>query len=110
MVRAKLVELPEVELPRTPTEEAAMNPTSDETRNPQKTGRINLSQDVEEEWEDVMVRLRHHIAGRAKRSESAKINEGREILDPLLNAVKKMRADAEARATLRAKKANDVAE
>ncbi len=68
-----------------------------------KNAHIDLAQDADEEWEDIMLRYRHHIAGRAKRAEVQKKNEGRLLLAPLLDAVKKMRADAATRAALKAK-------
>lgn len=71
-----------------------------------KTAHTDLARDADEEWEDVMIRFRHYIAGRAKKNEADKKNEGRLLLSPLLDAVKKMRADAAARATLRAKEAD----
>lgn len=73
-------------------------------RRSEKSSHIDQAQDAEEEWEDILIRFRHHIAGRAKKNDAAKRNESRELIDPLLAAVKKMRSDAEARATLRAKK------
>jgi hypothetical protein len=69
---------------------------------------INQAQGVEEDWEDAMLRLRHHIAGRARRDDLAKKAEGRKILDPLLFAVQKMRATAAARATRRANEQGDT--
>jgi hypothetical protein len=63
---------------------------------------ISQARDVEQEWEDMMRRLRHHIAGRARRDDVAKQAEGRKILDPLLFAVQLLRATAAARATRRA--------
>lgn len=70
-----------------------------------KAAHTELAQDADEEWEDMMLRFRHYIAGRAKKDEVEKKNEGRMLLAPLLDAVKKMRADAATRATLRAKEA-----
>ena len=66
-----------------------------------KSAHISHAQNVEEDWEDAMLRLRHNIAGRAKRSDIAKKTEGQTILAPLLAAVKKIRIDAAARATRR---------
>jgi hypothetical protein len=54
-----------------------------------------------------MLRLRHYVSGRAKRNDEAKRDEGRKLLAPLTDAVKKMRAAAAARATIRAKKAGE---
>ena len=51
-----------------------------------------------------MVRLRRYIASRAKRTDIARIAEGQEILKPLLDAIKQLRATAAARATRRTKK------
>jgi hypothetical protein len=69
----------------------------------EKSTHVGLGRNAEREWEDLMIRFRHHIASRAKAHEVEKKAEGRELIDPLLAAVKKMRADAEMRATLRAK-------
>lgn len=69
-----------------------------------KSMHIEMGQDGEEEWEDLMMRYRHYLAGWAKKNDTAKRNEGRMLIDPLLDAVKKMRAAAAARATLKAKK------
>lgn len=66
-----------------------------------KSTHISQAQDVEVDWEDAMLRLRHHIAGRARRSEIEKKVEGQKILDPLASAVKKLRVDAASRATRR---------
>lgn len=74
-----------------------------------KTTHVDLGRDAELDWEDVMLRLRHYVAGRAKRDDVEKKNEGRALLEPLLSAVKKLRTDAETRATLRTKKAGGPA-
>lgn len=74
-----------------------------------KSAHVDLGRDAELDWEDVMLRLRHYIAGRAKRGDVEKQNEGRKLLEPLLSAVKKLRTDAETRATRRLKKAGGQA-
>jgi hypothetical protein len=74
-----------------------------------KSAHVDLGRDAELDWEDVMLRLRHYIAGRAKRDDVEKKNEGRKLLEPLTSAVKKLRIDAETRATLRLKKAGGPA-
>ena len=62
---------------------------------------ISQAQNAEEDWVDAMMRLRHHIAGRARRGDITRKVEGQTILAPLVSAIKKLRADAAARATRR---------
>lgn len=62
--------------------------------------------DAEAEWIDLMVRLRRYVGSRAKRTDKAKLQEGRDLLRPLLEVVAKLRADSAARAT---RKKNDAA-
>jgi hypothetical protein len=52
-----------------------------------KSAHIAQAQDVEGDWEDAMLRLRHLIAGRARRNDVARKTEGQLILEPLLAAV-----------------------
>jgi hypothetical protein len=54
---------------------------------------------------DTMTRLRRYVGSRAKRTESAKIEEGKALLAPLLDALKKLNAEAAARATIKKNKA-----
>lgn len=65
---------------------------------------VDMGQDGEEVWEDLMIRYRHYLSGWAKKSDAEKRAEGRALIEPLTDAVKKMRAAAQARATLKAKK------
>lgn len=74
-----------------------------------KREHIEMGQNGEEEWEDLMIRYRHYLAGWAKKGDVLKRNEGRTLLEPLLDAVRKMRAAAAARATLKTKKVGESA-
>lgn len=67
-----------------------------------KSAHVDLGKDTETAWVDLMVRLRHHIAGRARRDEVEKQIEGRRLLEPLLVAVQKMKTEARSRATRKA--------
>jgi hypothetical protein len=67
-----------------------------------KTAHINRGRDAERTWIDVMVRLRRYVGSRAKRTDTDRLREGKELLKPLLDALAKLHADAAARATRRA--------
>jgi hypothetical protein len=73
------------------------------TRGDQST-HISKGQDAESDWVDLMVRLRRYIASRAKRTDKARIEEGRALLRPLLDELKRLSAESAARATRKADK------
>jgi peptidoglycan hydrolase CwlO-like protein len=62
---------------------------------------VVLGRDAEEEWVDVMRRLRKYVEARASADDLEKQEEGKVLLAPLLDALKKMHADAAARTTRR---------
>lgn len=68
-----------------------------------KSGHIDLGEEAELDWNDIMSRLRHYISTRAKRSERAKKLQGTRFLESLTTELLRMKADASARATRRAK-------
>jgi hypothetical protein len=55
----------------------------------------------------VLRRLQRYIGSRAKRPDVARRTGGRTLLQPLLSAIQKLRADAAARATRRASSAEE---
>ncbi|MDC0744938.1 hypothetical protein [Polyangium mundeleinium] len=65
----------------------------------EKRAHIDAGRDAETEWVELMVRLRRYVSSRAKRSDAARIQEGKVLLAPLLDAMAKLRAGAAARAT-----------
>jgi hypothetical protein len=65
---------------------------------------IGKGRDAELTWIDLMVRLRRYVGSRARRTDTARLREGKELLKPLLDTLAKLRADAAARATRRAAK------
>ena len=69
----------------------------------QKRSHVGAGQDAEVEWAETMTRLRRYVSSRAKKSDKARINEGKELLAPLLNALARLRASAAARATRKEK-------
>jgi hypothetical protein len=69
----------------------------------EKGGHVDLGRDAEAQWLDLMMRLRRYVASRAGRKDVVKQNEGRMLLQPLLHAIQKLKTDAAARATRRAK-------
>jgi hypothetical protein len=69
-----------------------------------KSAHIDLGREAEASWVDLMVRLRRYIDSRAKRTDAARIAEGKALLKPLLDAVQMQKTIAAARATRRAKK------
>lgn len=64
-----------------------------------KRAHVGAGQDAETEWVELMVRLRRYVSSRAKRSDTARIQEGKALLAPLLDAMARLRAEAAARAT-----------
>jgi hypothetical protein len=74
-----------------------------------KSTHVDKGRDAELAWLDLMVRLRRYIGSRAKRTDKARVSEGKELLKPLLDVLAKLHADAAARATRRATKAAEQA-
>ncbi|MDI3291793.1 hypothetical protein [Polyangium sp. 15x6] len=64
-----------------------------------KRAHVDAGRDAETEWVELMVRLRRYVGSRAKRSDAARIQEGKKLLAPLLDAMAKLRAESAARAT-----------
>jgi hypothetical protein len=60
---------------------------------------VGLGRDAEAAWVDLMVRLRRHIASRAKKGDTATQIENNQLLEPLLVARQKLDAASAARAT-----------
>jgi hypothetical protein len=75
-----------------------------------KSTHVALGRDAESTWVDLMVRLRRYIDSRAERTDAARIAEGKALLQPLLDAVQKLKADAAARATRRKNKKSDASD
>lgn len=69
----------------------------------EKSTHVDLGRDVEDDWVDVMGRLRRYVETRASRHDAPRRAEGEALLGPLLDALKKLRADAAARKTRRAR-------
>jgi hypothetical protein len=93
-----------------PTWEAALNESdaafaARDAARADKSKHVGGGQDTENDFVDVMLRLRKYIGSRASRKDKAKIAEGEALLKPLLDALKKARADQAARATRNAKDA-----
>lgn len=55
----------------------------------------------EDEWVDLMIRLRKYMGSRSRRTDFVTIAESRAIVRPLIDTLQKMRADAASRATKR---------
>ena len=68
-----------------------------------KRGHVDAGRDVETEWVELMVRLRKYVGSRAKRSDVARVNEGKVLLAPLLDTMAKLKAETLSRATRKAK-------
>jgi hypothetical protein len=66
-----------------------------------KSVHVGGGQDAEDDFVDAAIRLRKHVESRASRNDKAKIAEGKELLAPLLDALKKARTEERARATRR---------
>lgn len=64
-----------------------------------KRAHVGAGRDAETEWVELMVRLRRYVSSRAKRSDTARIQEGKALLAPLLDVMARLRAEAAARAT-----------
>jgi hypothetical protein len=64
-----------------------------------KSGHVDEGVDAEDDFVDIVVRLRRYIASRASRKDKAKQAEGRELLHPLTEALKKMATEQAARET-----------
>lgn len=79
--------------------DAALTDLNDSRKSHQS--HIHSGQDAEEAWVETFVRLRKYIGSRAKKSDTARIQEGRALLAPLLDTLKKMGALAASRATRR---------
>lgn len=56
---------------------------------------------AEDEWVDLMIRLRKYMGSRSKRTDFVAMAESRAILRPLIDMLQKLRADAASRATKR---------
>lgn len=70
----------------------------DEARNTKQSS-VSAGRDAESEWVELFVRLRRYVSSRAKRSDVARLQEGKTLLAPLLDALNKLSAEAAARAT-----------
>ncbi len=62
---------------------------------------VEEGRDAESDFVELAVRLRRYLDARAPRSDKAKIAEGRELLQPLVDALKKVAAEKAARKTRR---------
>jgi hypothetical protein len=67
----------------------------------EKGGPGALGRDAEDDWVDLMIRLRKYMGSRASRTDFVRISETRALLKPLLGALDKMKSDAAARAAKR---------
>jgi hypothetical protein len=63
---------------------------------------IGLGRDAETDWVEIMVRLRKYVSSRAKKGDTARILEGRQLLAPLLEKLAQMGSQSASRATRRA--------
>jgi len=95
------IELPVVWLARW---EAALDESDQayadvEEARPTKQSSVTAGRDAESEWVELFVRLRRYVASRAKRSDTARLQEGKTLLAPLLDVLNKLNAQAAARAT-----------
>jgi hypothetical protein len=73
-----------------------------------KSAHVGMGRDAETAWVDVMVRLRRQLASRAKRGDTAKQIENKQLLEPLLVALQKLDAMAAARATRKKAKEEEL--
>ncbi|APR82264.1 Hypothetical protein A7982_07613 [Minicystis rosea] len=65
-----------------------------------KSSAVSAGRDAEDEWIDLVVRLRKYVGSRGSRkSDPARYDEGLALLAPLLKELKRLRADATTRAT-----------
>jgi len=76
----------------------------------EKHAHVGMGRDAETVWVDLMVRLRRHIASRAKRGDTARQIENKQLLEPLLVALQKLDAESAARATRKTGKQNPPAQ
>jgi len=67
----------------------------------EKASHIVEGQDAEVEFVELMIRLRRYLDSRASRRDRVKQAENKEILQPLLDALKKLSVERAARATRR---------
>jgi hypothetical protein len=72
----------------------------EKARTAKKTA-VDLGRDAETDWVEAMVRLRRYVGSRAKRSDTARVAEGKELLAPLLDTLAQLRSEAASRATRR---------
>jgi hypothetical protein len=75
-----------------------------------KSAHVGMGRDAETAWVDLMVRLRRQLASRAKRGDTAKQIENKQLLEPLLVALQKLDAMAAARATRKKTKQDEIPE
>jgi len=73
-----------------------------------KRAHIDSGRDAESDWIEAMVRLRKYVGSRAKKSDTARVQEGEKLLAPLLEVVAKLKAEAKTRATKRSKPAGET--
>jgi hypothetical protein len=66
-----------------------------------KAAHVGLGREAEATWVDLMVRLRKQVESRAKRGDTEKQMENQKLLEPLLTALQKLRAEDASRATRR---------
>jgi hypothetical protein len=85
-------------------ESDAANKALDAART-EKHSSVSAGRDAEGEWVELFVRLRRYVASRAKRGDTARIQEGKELLAPLLDVLGRLKAQAAARETRREKAA-----
>lgn len=64
-----------------------------------KSVQVVVGQDAEVDFVDVMTRLKSYIAHRAPRADEVKLAQGKLLIQPLLDALAKMRAEERSRAT-----------
>jgi len=70
-----------------------------EQRRRSRSQHVGSGQDAEADFVDVVLRLRRYVDSRASRTDKARIAEGKQLLAPLLDAMKKVRTERAARAT-----------
>lgn len=66
-----------------------------------KTSHVGEGQNAEEDFVETMVRLRRYVESRAPRADKAMQAESQELIQPLLDALKKVQTEKAARATRR---------
>lgn len=65
---------------------------------------VSLGRDAEAEWVELVRALDHAIAFRSIGAEAVVVEEGKRLIAPLKDAIKRLRSEAKSRATLKAKK------